>query len=259
MDASITLPVSGIGVEVAELGGYEDVLLTEIRACDTALALELVERVARPIGRDVEWSALTVSDLDALVLHIRRAVLADIVRTTVRCRAQACGERVDIRFGIGEYLAHHRPRRARQVEAEDEPGWYALRDRSARFRLPSGADMVALRACARPEIELRRRCIQPEDAGGAVLRRVQRAMEALAPNLAGDLVGTCAECGEHLALRFDPQRYCLRELRMHAASVYDDVHVLATAYGWTEPDILALPRARRARYAELVRGERRES
>ena len=33
-----------------------------------------------------------------------------------------------------------------------------------------------------------------------------------------------------------------------------DVHLLASAYGWSEPSILALPHDRRVWYAELVRG-----
>ena len=52
---------------------------------------------------------------------------------------------------------------------------------------------------------------------------------------------------------FDVQQFVLRELRDHAASVYEDVHLLAFHYKWTEEDILRLPRSRRAHYTEAVR------
>jgi hypothetical protein len=259
MDALISLPVSGIGVEVSPPGGREDVMLAEAARCDTGLALRLIERVVRPVEEDVDWNELTVTDLDALVLHIRRTVFADVIRTTVRCTAGGCGQRVDIAFGIASYLAHHRPRRAGGVEPADRPGWFRLGDHAARFRLPSGADMLAARRSPRPKHELRRRCVAPDDAGGPVLRRVERAMEALAPSLAGDLSGRCPECGGGLTLGFDPQAYCLGELRIQAVGVYEDVHDLARAYGWSEDQILALPRARRIRYAELVRADRGEA
>jgi hypothetical protein len=259
MDALISLPVSGIGVEVSPPGGREDVMLAEASRCDTDLALRLVERVARPVAGEVDWSDLSVTDLDALVLHIRRTVFADVIRTTVRCTAPGCRERVDIAFGIGAYLDHHRPRRPAGVEEADRPGWFTLRDHAARFRLPSGADMLAARRSPHPKRELRRRCVVPDDSGRSVLRRVERAMEALAPNLAGNLSGRCPECGVALTAGFDPQAYCLGELRIQALAVYDDVHDLARAYGWSEDQILSLPRARRIRYTELVRADSGEA
>ena len=43
-----------------------------------------------------------------------------------------------------------------------------------------------------------------------------------------------------------------RELAHEAAFLYQDVHLLATRYHWSEDKILALPRARRLQYAELA-------
>jgi hypothetical protein len=54
-------------------------------------------------------------------------------------------------------------------------------------------------------------------------------------------------------LFFDVQAFCLTELRNQAAFLYEDVHLLAQCYHWTEADILALPRHRRAHYAEFAR------
>ena len=81
-------------------------------------------------------------------------------------------------------------------------------------------------------------------------------MTALAPSLAGAVTAYCPACGGSDLLRFDPVGYALSELRDAAVGLYDEVHLLASAFGWPEEAILALPRTRRARYAALIRRER---
>lgn len=82
-------------------------------------------------------------------------------------------------------------------------------------------------------------------------------MEALAPNLSDDLQGQCSECGSIVTLFFDVPQFTLQELRRQAAFVYEEIHLLASSYQWTETAILALPHHRRQQYAERVRQARR--
>jgi hypothetical protein len=42
------------------------------------------------------------------------------------------------------------------------------------------------------------------------------------------------------------------ELQARATALLADVHVLASAYGWTEPQVLSLSPERRAAYLELI-------
>jgi hypothetical protein len=261
------LPASGIGVLLREPAGAEDMLLVEAHACDTALALVLMGALARPADADAEpldWEALPLTDLDAALLHVRQMVLGDSIRTDMRCRAEGCGKRIDVSFRISDYLAHHRPETPRGVVPDQERGWFRLSDADVRFRLPSGADLRSIATAPDAARALAERCIRPAaDEGGAervpsrVRRRVEAAMEALAPSLYSDIDGVCPECGATVRAPFDPQRYVLTELRDHAAYVYEEVHLLASRYHWPERDILALPRLRRTRYAELAQAERR--
>ena len=78
-------------------------------------------------------------------------------------------------------------------------------------------------------------------------------MAALAPSLAGPLNGTCPDCGNAVAVQFDPRRYVLAELRARARFLAEDMDLLAGRYHWTERAILALPSRRRAAYAEMAR------
>ena len=71
---------------------------------------------------------------------------------------------------------------------------------------------------------------------------------------AADVVGTCPECSAVVVLDTDVRELCMAELRFLAASVYDDVNLLASVYRWTQDAILDLPSARRRRYADMIAG-----
>jgi hypothetical protein len=250
----IRLPVSGLELDVRQPCGADDLLLAEAAACDWLLTLTFMPLVARPVdGVEVDWGELTVTDADALLLLLRRRFVADAIRADVVCPSPACGERIEIAFAVGGYVAHHRPRRPRGVVPLPEPGWFGFADDEVSFRLPRCRDLVELAHADAPKRELVRRCVRPGTLRGKALRRVERAMEALAPRLSHELEAECPACRGSVVVDFDAQCFTVVELRQRALSVYADVHLLARTYHWSESEILALPRDRRIRYAELAR------
>jgi hypothetical protein len=257
------LPVSGREVALRPPSGAEDLLLLEAprRASgDVTLALSLAERVARTNDSGaLDWTAVCVSDLDTLVLRLRQALIGDRIRADVSCTASGCGRRIDIEFGIDQFLAHHAPRtggkRGSMCEPADEQGWFRLigSQELIHFRLPTVADQLAVIGHPEAASELAQRCLRPADVAARLRRRVEAAMETLAPSLSGDLEGVCPECEATVTVYFDARWFCLRELRQRAAFVYQDVDILARRYHWSETEILALPPVRRTAYAELAR------
>lgn len=253
--ARLQLPVSGMEVMLQQLTGAEDILLLEASAHD--ITLDLITRLASPLdGATVDWGTLCVTDLDTLLLLLRVMIIGDLIRTDIVCPAENCGKRIDVFFSITEYLNHHRPRMARGVQVADESGWFRLRNTPVSFRLPTAADQVAVAKTSRPERELVHRCIQPLEISTHLVKRVETAMEAMAPSLSHDLQGQCFECGTTVNMYFDVQHYVLSELRHQAAFVYEDVHLLAMHYHWSQAEILSLPHSRRAHYRELLQQER---
>ena len=256
----LRLPVSGLAVTLRQLAGAEDILLLEATAFDTSLALALLYGIAQSAnGERVEWDMLSVTDLDAMLLLTRQAIFGDSIRADAACPAWGCGAPIEVSFRVSEYLAHHKPRKVRGVEPKEETGWFRFRDVPVEFRLPSGADRVAIAPHSHPEGELIRRCVRPADLSAKVLKRVEKAMEAIAPSLSNNLQGKCAECGAVVEIFFDPQQFTLRELRHQAVFIYEDIHLLAMYYQWSEAEILALPRQRRIHYAEMIRQARRSA
>jgi hypothetical protein len=247
------LPVGGYEVALRPPTGLDDLLLCEAPAFDAALAVALVDRLAAPgNGRPLEAAGLCVTDLDALLVSLRRALLGDLIRGETDCPAENCGQRIDVSFDAGDYLAHCQPESVPEVEPEGE-GWYSLRGTLIRFRLPTAADVIGVASHPDPEGALARRCVAPEGLSEEILSRVQEAMEHLAPSLSQDLTARCPECGAAVSVAFNARSFCLRELRDGAAFLYEDVALLAGRFHWSEADILALPRARRLRYAEFAR------
>ena len=54
-------------------------------------------------------------------------------------------------------------------------------------------------------------------------------------------------------------RLVIAELVRDAATLPEEVDLIAQAYHWTEADILALPRSRRQAYAERIRAARQRA
>jgi len=251
----VRLPVSGIEVALRAPNGADDLFLIERPDRDMRAAVELLARVARGIDdAAVDWRALPLTDVDVALLELRRLVIGDHVRTAVRCTSAACGAPFDVSFRLSDYLKHHRPAATRAVAAADA-GWFRLGDSEVAFRLPTAEDALAVSSESKPALVLASRCIRPSTLARGMRKRIEAAMQKMAPSLFDELDCSCHECGEPVPIAFDPVSYVLEELARRAAHVYEEVHLLARAYHWSEQEILALSHQRRARYAELAYAE----
>jgi hypothetical protein len=250
------LPVSGLTLLVREATGADELVVLEPVGPPVVTVLALAGLLATdPTGAEPAWEDLAATEAGAIALTIRQAWLGDTIRTDAWCGSPGCGERMDIAFKIAAYLDHYRPRRYRGV-TDSRDGWFTLAGTPISFRLPTIGDQLAAAVAPDPELWLRQRCVRPSVVAGTVARRISRAMAALAPSLTGVITASCPACAASQQLRFDPVTYTLAELRDAASGLYEEVYLLASTFSWSERDILALPRSRRARYAELIHSGR---
>jgi hypothetical protein len=124
------------------------------------------------------------------------------------------------------------------------------------YRLPDTQDLLAIADCA-SVAEARRllaeRCVDGDAAlSPEMIDAVAAAMAAADPD--GDLsvAITCPDCGHAWDALFDPASHFWSEVDAAALRVLREVDALATAYGWTEREILSLPPARRRAYLGMV-------
>lgn len=134
------------------------------------------------------------------------------------------------------------------------------------FRMPRVADVRAVSARATSDDfaqALLDRCVlRVESEGGAtctiddlpdsVAEALSARMDLLEPgaNVSFDL--TCPECGAQSSIGMDCGDVLWSELQVKAERLLLDVDALARAYGWTEPQVLALSATRRAAYLQLI-------
>ncbi len=185
---------------------------------------------------------------NAALMTLRRASFGGQLPAWVDC--PACGERMEF-----------------VLDAADLPPAPPLSTEPIvvgghRFRRPSSRHLAALVNADDPESaarQLLRDCAEsaealPQDdtALAELLDAAEAAIEAADPWAELSLAIACPACTHQTEASFDIASYLWEELDSHARRLLDDIHALAVAYGWTEPEILALSEARRAAYLARV-------
>ncbi len=249
----VHLPVAGRTVRLNPVDGAAELLVAEHRGDPARAALELLARIAEPLdGEPGDWASLAVTDFEALLLALRRDLFGARVRSDFLCPEAGCGERVELEFSLTDYLAAVQPRRPRGVAAASErPGWWRVGDLA--FRLPSAQDQIMAQASQDGARLLAERCLDPPTAPAALRARAERAMAAMAPEVSGPIGGQCPGCGASLNVLFHAPSFVMGEMRRAFGLLAEEVDLIASAYRWSETEILALPRVRRQAYAERIR------
>lgn len=237
------LPVSGAVVQLSAPHGRDDMLLCESVGSDALIRVELVRRLAPLASPALVWEALPYVDVDAALLGLRQLLTGDRLVAEIRC--PECASWGDVELSIAEYLRANRRRPPRT------PGGLPF---------PTVAQVLAALTEHGPG-ELAARAIEaeilPSDPGAS--RRLTAALERAAPLLSRAVKGLCPQCATAIVGWFDPGGFVITEMRRRAARLLEEVHLVASRYGWHEDAVLALPGPRRAAYAELIEMEGRVS
>lgn len=209
-----------------------------------------------------ELAALPIGRRDARLLQLRERLFGSQLLLVVPC--PQCKELSESQL--------HAPDLG--FEPGDEPDRPAqgpctavFHDYRISFRLPASDDLLALATAAEPDQArglLLERCIieardphgaalSPMDLPEAVLADLAAHMESADPGAVIELAFECAACSHRWQEMFDIAGFLWREIHAWAQRTLRDVHALARAYGWREPDVLALSPTRRQIYLELCR------
>lgn len=208
----------------------------------------LLFSLAAPQRRSDTLADVPLGKRNAALFELREACFDAPLSAWVDC--PACGERMSFEFDRAQ-LPPMRHQGNDQIEVDGH-----------RFHRLTSRHLARLADSAEPEDAARRLlhdCAEdadalPRDAAAinALLVHVEAALDEADPwaDLAISL--NCPACGQDTEACFDIAGYFWEEIDAHAHRLLDDIHILASAYGWTEPDILALSAARRAAYLARV-------
>jgi hypothetical protein len=219
-------------------------LLLLAAACDDATPEELAQ-----------W---TIGRRDAALLELRERLFGADLKSWTSC--PQCAERVEFQLHARALLDHTPAPFAetRLVHGENC---------EAEFRLPTSLDLEVLVAGAPVEenrARLLSRCVlavhrhgEPLPAGEwppALAETIAARMAEADPRSDLRLALACPACAHAWQTAFDIVSYLWSEVHAWAVRLLREVHELARAYGWSEPEILALSPFRRQQYLSLVRG-----
>jgi len=187
-----------------------------------------------------------LGELNRRLMALRRARFGDRLEIWADC--SACGERMSLDLGADDLPP------APAVASEIEVGGH-------RFRRPTSRDLAALAGASDAAAAARQLCracaAAPEalpegEALAALLPQVEAALDDADPWADLTLVADCPACGHRDAIALDVPGILWDEIAATAHRLLDEVHTLASAYGWPEREILGMSGARRAAYMARV-------
>ena len=222
----------------------------------------LLHALARPAAGAQRLLSVPVGAREADLLALRAAVFGDTAQVRLRC--DGCDEEMEFGLDTRQVLARACPREASDAGEAGEPVEVTVGEWVVRFRLPTPGDLIAAGQSgpARARDVLLGRCVlearrgevrvRAADLPGAVQEEVAAAAAEADPHADVWLDAPCPACGRHASVVLDAASFLWAELDAWARGTLLEVHLLATAYGWTEPDVLALSPRRRRHYLELT-------
>ncbi|GAA0764039.1 hypothetical protein LRH25_10650 [Ideonella azotifigens] len=214
-------------------------------------------RLAWPEVTPGEWGALPIGARDARLFALFEALFGATLDTLVDC--PACGEALELSLRTTDL----RPEPA----GEPAPQPLQCEGYELAYRLPCSDDLAALQGSGNASTavqQLIERCVLQARLAGrvvnaaelppAVIERLQQDMALRDPGADIRVALSCPACAHGFERRFDIGDYLWEELDDWAERTLAEVHTLASAYGWSEPQVLSLSADRRRRYIALVQG-----
>jgi uncharacterized protein (UPF0212 family) len=199
---------------------------------------------------------LSIGRRDAELLKLREKIFGS--HMTGRTNCPACGQPMEMNFTVADVQAAPPPKAVEQFAANFD-------EHEIRFRLPNSSDLATLvpgEDVAAQKQRLIQRCVLSATRGGQSLEVDQlpdSAVSALSERMSeldpqGDvqLALSCPQCNHRWHAPLDVASFVWNEAHAWAVRMLRDVHVLASAYGWREVDILAMSPWRRQAYIELI-------
>jgi hypothetical protein len=193
---------------------------------------------------------LPLGDRDRRLMVLRGWLFGPQVSAEDSCAE--CGAVLEVSFDLGALAAGHAPSRP--------PVTVRVGKRALRCRALTTADLIAAAEADGCDFRsgLLARCVtgtdgQPaNDLPAPVIAKVMSALSAADPLADVRLAVTCSECHHRWDITFDIASFLWTELCAAVERLLGDIHVLATAYGWSEAEILAVGPRRRQYYLQAV-------
>jgi hypothetical protein len=197
-------------------------------------------RCGVPAADAARWS---IPRRDVALFDLRAELFGDELDAVSIC--SACSTPLEMQVALSEIRPHT------SMTLAGETFEVVVDGTSISCRRPDTDDLIA--ASALGDVHAARqllieRCVDAADPS------VRQRAAALLPAEPTDvhLQLTCPACGHMWQTPFDIAAFVWTEIDRWADRTLHEIHVIASAYGWTEDEILSLSARRRAAYVEII-------
>jgi hypothetical protein len=199
------------------------------------------------------------------LLMVARETQGDRIICKLHCANPDCGREMELELSVGQLLSTPEP--------AERFCWCASPDFNLELRLPTGCDQTLWREAAATGAEAGDEGValrlatslvssvngQTPASGWSLPDEWLPALDAAFGErdaLASlQLQAACPWCGIVHAIEPDLEALALSCLAAEQKRVIEEIHQLASAYHWTEDEVLAVPRGRRSYYLARTGGE----
>ncbi len=222
-----------------------------IQRAITLLALAHPETPPESLAR------LSLGERNAGLLLLRERIFGPQLFSLAKCGG--CSEPLELTFTVADILAANRPEAVEPLVVRHD-------DYEVQIHLPNSEDMFAAthgNGSAGARQLLFDRCvlaahhhseaITASQLPAEVIEAVEERMAQADPQADVQLALSCPRCGRETRARFDVASFLWSEINAWACRLLQQVHALASAYGWRESEILAMSSWRRQLYLEMIK------
>lgn len=201
---------------------------------------------------------LSIGQRDGLLLSLREQIFGSQLVSQAVC--PKCGDRLELMFSVSDIRA----------AAEIEPAPVLLikvEDYEVQYRLPTSLDLGAVAGqsdLTRMQQQLLNRCLisahykdealEMSELPTGIVSTVLEEMAQADPQADVQLALSCPACNHQWQATFDVVSFFWTEIHAWARRLLREVHTLASAYSWSEAEILAMSPQRRQLYLEMIGG-----
>ncbi len=215
--------------------------------------------IANPGDTPEAIVSLTVGERDRRLIGLRRATFGDRLPSHATC--PECAEPLGFTLRVDDVLVNSGDVSAAETARHElnADGY------NVTFRIPDSQDLTKAAAAdnvAEARSILLERCLTNARHNGtdvpaidlpeSVIARVADEIATADPQAEVLIDLACPACDSSWQLQFDIAAYLWTEISRRARRLLEEVHVLATAYGWSEAEILSMTASRRRLYREFL-------
>lgn len=213
--------------------------------------------VVYPEWTPEQWKEVPIGQRDRCLLNVRELLFGPNLSCVTAC--PNCSEQLEIGLNTVQLRG--------PASESFNSGTHSItiEDCEMEFRLPNTSDLLSItnRSDKTPARRmLFERCVlqakrngvpvQAGDIPDNVLNATANRMSEIDPQADVQIALTCPACSHQWSAPFDIASYLWTEVNSWALRILSEVHRLASAYGWSEVDILTLSPVRRQLYLEMI-------